>query len=67
MKITPASLIERGELNLRQGIKSSLNDLRSIVAMLYAIYLASDKKAIIEYTQEYIYMKGKQKSRLIMN
>ena len=31
MKITPASLIERGELNLRQGIKSSLNDLRSIV------------------------------------
>lgn len=63
MKITPASLIERGELNLRQGIKSSLNDLRSIVAMLYAIYLASDKKAIIEYTQEYIY-EGKTKITL---
>ncbi|WP_195408290.1 McrB family protein [Bacteroides congonensis] len=63
MKITPVSLIERGELNLRQGIKSSLNELRSIVAMLYAIYLASDKKAIIEYTQEYIH-EGKTKITL---
>lgn len=53
MKTTPIALIERGELNLRQGIKSSLSNLRSVVAMLYGIYLASDKKSIVEYSKEY--------------
>lgn len=53
MKTNPTTLIERGELNLRQGIKSSLSNLRSVVAMLYGIYLASDKKTIVEYSKEY--------------
>lgn len=53
MKNLPEGIVERGELNFRQGIKSSLSEIRSIVALLYVFYVSNDKKASVQYTEEY--------------
>ena len=45
MQVSPQSLIERHDLNLRQGIKSSLSSIRSIVALLYVLYVANNRIA----------------------
>ena len=37
MKVLPKSIVERRELNLRQGIKSSLSSIRSIIALVYTL------------------------------
>ena len=50
----PSQLKERDELNLRLGIKSSLSQLRSVIASLYVIYVANDKQAQVTYSQESI-------------
>lgn len=50
----PSQLRERDELNLRLGIKSSLSQLRSVIASLYVIYVANDKQAQVVYSQESI-------------
>lgn len=50
----PSQLKERDELNLRLGIKSSLSQLRSVIASLYVIYVANDKQAQVTYSQECI-------------
>lgn len=54
MKRNPLKLIERPELNLRQGIKSSLKGIRTIVALIYILYLANDKHPQIVYSEEYL-------------
>lgn len=48
----PSQLKERDELNLRLGIKSSLSQLRSVIASLYVIYVANDKQAQVTYSKE---------------
>ena len=50
----PSQLRERDELNLRLGIKSSLSQLRSVIASLYVIYVANDKQAQVTYSKESI-------------
>lgn len=50
----PSQLREREELNLRLGIKSSLSQLRSVIASLYVIYVANDKQAQVTYSKESI-------------
>lgn len=54
MKTNPKTTIDRRELNLRLGIKSSLYNLRSIVALLYALYVANGKKSRVDYSEEFI-------------
>ncbi|WP_288352141.1 AAA family ATPase [Bacteroides caecimuris] len=51
MKIRPKSIAERHELNLRQGIKSSLSSIRSIIALVYTLYRSNNRKAIVEYSE----------------
>ena len=48
----PEPIQNREELNLRLGIKSSLNNLRSVVGSLYAMYIAAGKPSHIDYTEE---------------
>lgn len=50
----PIQLRKRDELNLRLGIKSSLSQLRSVIASLYVIYMANDKQAQVTYSKESI-------------
>lgn len=50
----PSQLRERDELNLRLGIKSSLSQLRSVIASLYVIYVANNKQAQVKYSKESI-------------
>lgn len=57
MKELPKSIIERRELNLRQGIKSSLSNIRSIVALVYTLYRINNRKAMVEYSES---MNGNQ-------
>ena len=51
MKVLPKSIVERRELNLRQGIKSSLSNIRSIVALVYTLYRSNNRKAVVEYSE----------------
>ena len=48
---SPKSIVERRELNLRQGIKSSLSNIRSIVALVYTLYRSNNRKAVVEYSE----------------
>ena len=48
----PSKVRKREELNLRLGIKSSLSQLRSVVASLYVIYIANKKQSQVIYSQE---------------
>lgn len=50
----PSQLKKRDELNLRLGIKSSLSQLRSVIASLYVIYVANNKHAQVTYSQEFV-------------
>lgn len=51
MNTLPKSISERRELNLRQGIKSSLSDIRAIIALVYILYRSNNRKAIVEYSE----------------
>ena len=48
----PNSIKQREELNLRLGIKSSLSQLRPVIASLYVLYCANDRKVRFQYSQE---------------
>lgn len=52
-EVFPSSLIPRENLNLRLGIKSSLNSFKQIIASLYAIYSVADFPADVTYSEEY--------------
>ena len=51
MRELPKSIIERRELNLRQGIKSSLSNIRSIIALVYILYRCNGRRAMVEYSE----------------
>ena len=48
----PQPIKQREELNLRLGIKSSLSQLRAVIASLYVIYIANGKQSKIIYSEE---------------
>lgn len=48
----PQPIKQREELNLRLGIKSSLSQLRSVVASLYVMYCANDKQSSVVFSKE---------------
>lgn len=60
----PKALENRKELDNRLGIKSSLSDLSSVVALCYALYCANDKNSVIEYAEEYSSVQGKKQIKL---
>lgn len=51
--VYPEEIIEREEINYRLGIKSSLNNLEKVFALLYSLYLSNDRVANIEYAIEF--------------
>lgn len=59
----PKALENRKELDNRLGIKSSLSDLSSVIALCYALYCANDKSSVIEYSEEYS-VQGKKQIKL---
>ncbi len=52
MKNYPQPIQVRQELNLKQGIKSSLPELPKLFAITMALYLASDEQAELTYSTE---------------
>ena len=52
MKVNPKSLTIRDELNLRQGIKSSLPNMEQLVATIYTLFKISNTSSL-EYSEEY--------------
>lgn len=52
MSAYPQSLKFRDELNLRQGIKSSLPDMKGLISLCVVLYIANGKKSSIEYCVE---------------
>lgn len=64
MKTNPQTTIDRKDLNLRLGIKSSLYNLRSVVALLYALYVANGKQSKVNYSKEVVGQDGVTKLEL---
>jgi hypothetical protein len=52
MKVTPKSISERPEINLRMGIKSSLPKTEETLGTLISLYLANDEESEIVYGEE---------------
>jgi uncharacterized protein YaaR (DUF327 family) len=50
MKVFPNKFVERSELNLRHGIKSSLADIKELFALTITLFLTSDKKGALNYS-----------------
>ena len=53
MSTLPYTIETRKELDSRLGIKSSLSNLSSVVALSYGLYCANSKKPSVEYSDEY--------------
>lgn len=51
-EILPDKLRKREPINLRLGIKSSLGDIRPLIAALYVIFKATGKQATVAYSTE---------------
>lgn len=46
----PDQIIPRPKIDALTGIKSSLDKIRSVIALVYLLYLASDRKAFVKYS-----------------
>lgn len=53
MPTLPYTIETRKELDSRLGIKSSLSNLSSVVALSYGLYCANSKKSSVEYSDEF--------------
>jgi hypothetical protein len=51
MKVYPKPIEHRPELNLRQGIKSSLPEIKALVALTFVIYEVNNKYSQVAYNQ----------------
>ena len=49
--INPKEYIQRDAINSLTGIKSSLSNLRKVIALTYLLYLANNKKSSILYAE----------------
>ena len=65
MKVNPKALTIREELNLRQGIKSSLPNMEQLIASIFTLFKISDSSDL-KYTEEYS-NQGKTAIKLIDN
>jgi len=52
MKTYPSNYKERNEINLRQGIKSSLGEIKELFALVYTLYLSDNKNPSLLYSKE---------------
>lgn len=52
MKTYPNQIVERSELNLRNGIKSSLAEIKELFALTFTLYLATNKEVLLTYSKE---------------
>lgn len=52
MKTYPNQIVERSELNLRNGIKSSLAEIKELFALTFSLYLATNKEVLLNYSKE---------------
>lgn len=52
MKVYPNKIKEREELKLRQGIKSSLPEIKALISLLLVLYEINDRNAVISYNEE---------------
>lgn len=52
MKTYPNQIVERSELNLRNGIKSSLAEIKELFALTFTLYLATNKEVLLNYSKE---------------
>ena len=52
MKTYPNQLVDRSELNLRNGIKSSLAEIKELFALTFTLYLATNKEILLNYSEE---------------
>ncbi len=52
MRVFPKPMIERRPLDLRQGIKSSLPDVKKMLGLYITFYLINDEKPELEYTDQ---------------
>ena len=50
----PKSIENRKEIDNRLGIKSSLNNLSSVIALSYILYVENSRKSIVDYSEERI-------------
>ena len=50
MKVYPQPITKREELNLRQGIKSSLPEIQELFSITFALYLANDEPDVLPYS-----------------
>ena len=49
----PKKIKSRKPQNARLGIKSSLSNIKRVVSLTYLLYVANDRKAVIDYSEEY--------------
>lgn len=59
----PTKINNRDDLDCRLGIKSSLSDIASVVALSYALYCANNKSSEIIYAEE---IESNDKTKLIL-
>ncbi|MEA5458057.1 AAA family ATPase [Arcicella sp. LKC2W] len=52
MKLYPNATKYREDLNLRQGIKSSLPEMKALIALSFVLYEVNNRKSNIAYNQE---------------
>lgn len=50
----PKSIENRKEIDNRLGIKSSLNDLSSVIALSYILYVENSRRSTVDYSDESI-------------
>jgi AAA domain (dynein-related subfamily) len=53
MKLYPNSTKYREDLNLRQGIKSSLPEMKALIAFSFVLFEVNNRKSSIAYSQEF--------------
>lgn len=53
MENLPKKIKSRKPQNARLGIKSSLSNIKRVVSLTYLLYVANDRKAVIDYSEEY--------------
>lgn len=56
----PKSIENRKEIDNRLGIKSSLNNLSSVIALSYILYVENSRKSIVDYSEERINSEKKE-------
>ena len=46
----PNQIKQRRQIDALTGIKSSLNHIRSVIALIYLLYVANERKSFVRYS-----------------